>query len=153
MHEGDREAVAQVLGRLVTGDEPRRPGPSAITARTAARYGAEWYHSCLHDDRGRIVSILSFVQDVSARIRAEERLRYLATRDALTGFPNRLLLPRAAGQAIAKARRVGLRVGVRSSIDWFKNVNDTLGHRVGDELLKLVTQALAEALRETDLLA
>ncbi|MBK7592064.1 MAG: PAS domain S-box protein [Betaproteobacteria bacterium] len=154
VHEGDREAVAQVLARLVTGDEPRATGLTRNHRKDGSTIWCEWYHSCLHDDRGRIVSILSFVQDVSARIRAEERLQYLATRDALTGLPNRLLLHERLAQAIAKARRVGLRVGVLFiDLDRFKNVNDTLGHRVGDELLKLVTQALAETLRETDLLA
>src|SRR5204863_174796 len=114
----------------------------------------EWYHSCLLDEQGRIVSILSFVQDVSSRIQAEERLQYLATRDALTGLPNRVLLQERLTQAIAKARRVGQRVGVLFiDLDRFKNVNDTLGHRIGDELLKRVTAALSHALRETDLLA
>ena len=78
----------------------------------------------------------------------------MATRDALTGLPNRLLLHERLTQAIAQARRSGRRVGVLFiDLDRFKNVNDTLGHRIGDELLKHVTRALAEALRETDLLA
>src|SRR5439155_880849 len=98
----------------------------------------EWYHSALLDDQGgSIVSILSFVQDVSARIEAEERLQNLATRDTLTGLPNRLLLHERLSQAISKARRAGQRVGVLFiDLDRFKNVNDTLGHRIGDELLK-----------------
>ena len=100
------------------------------------------------------MSILSFVQDVSSRIQAEERLQYLATRDALTGLPNRLLLHERLTQAIAQAKRSGRRVGVLFiDLDRFKNVNDTLGHRIGDELLKRVTASLSGALRETDLLA
>ena len=100
------------------------------------------------------MSILSFVQDVSSRIQAEERLQYLATRDALTGLPNRLLLHERLSQAIAQAKRSGHRVGVLFiDLDRFKNVNDTLGHRIGDELLKRVTASLSGALRETDLLA
>ena len=78
----------------------------------------------------------------------------MATRDALTGLPNRLMLHERLTQAIAQARRSGRRVGVLFiDLDRFKNVNDTLGHRIGDELLKHVTRALADALRETDLLA
>ena len=92
---------------------------------------------CSADEQGSIVSILSFVQDVSSRIQAEERLQYLATRDALTGLPNRLLLQERLAQAIAQAKRDGRRVGVLFiDLDRFKNVNDTLGHRIGDELLK-----------------
>jgi diguanylate cyclase (GGDEF)-like protein len=94
------------------------------------------------------------VQDVSSRIQAEERLQYLATRDALTGLPNRLLLHERLGQAIAHAKRGGRRVGALFiDLDRFKNVNDTLGHRIGDELLKRVSASLSSALRETDLLA
>ena len=154
LHESERDAVAQTLGRLMSGDEPRATGITRNHRKDGATIWCEWYHSCLHDDRGRIVSILSFVQDVSSRVRAEERLQYLATRDALTGLPNRLLLHEHLAQAIAKARRTGLRVGVLFiDLDRFKNVNDTLGHRVGDLLLKQVTGALSASLRETDLLA
>jgi diguanylate cyclase (GGDEF)-like protein/PAS domain S-box-containing protein len=154
VHEADRDAVAQVLGRLTSGAEPRATGVTRNRRKDGSTIWCEWHHSCLQDDQGRIVSILSFVQDVSARVRAEERLQYLATRDTLTGLPNRLLLHERLAQAIAKARRIGLRVGVLFiDLDHFKNVNDTLGHRVGDELLKLVTRALSETLRESDLLA
>ena len=78
----------------------------------------------------------------------------MATRDALTGLPNRLLLNERLAQAIAHAKRSGRRVGVLFiDLDRFKNVNDTLGHRIGDELLKAVSAALTAALRDTDLLA
>jgi len=154
LHEDDREGFAGLVGRLINGEEPRATGLTRNHRRDGETIWCEWYHSALLDDDGRIVSILSFVQDVSSRIQAEERLQYLATRDALTGLPNRLLLHERLSQAIAKARRSGHRVGVLFiDLDRFKNVNDTLGHRIGDELLKRVTVALSGALRETDLLA
>ena len=144
-----------LVERLIGGEEPRATGLTrnyrkdgaddlvrVVPLRAAGRAAAQ------------IVSILSFVQDVSSRVQAEERLQYLATRDALTGLPNRLLLHERLTQAIAQAKRTGRRVGVLFiDLDRFKNVNDTLGHRIGDELLKAVTAALAGALRETDLLA
>ncbi len=154
VHEADREAFAGLVGKLIGGEEPRATGLSRNHTRDGGTIWCEWYHSALLDDHGDIVSILSFVQNVSSRIEAEERLQYLATRDALTGLPNRLLLQERLLQAIAKAKRVGSRVGVLFiDLDRFKNVNDTLGHRIGDELLKRVTEALSGALRETDLLA
>jgi diguanylate cyclase (GGDEF)-like protein/PAS domain S-box-containing protein len=154
VHEDDREAFAGLVGRLMGGEEPRATGLTRNHRRDGDTIWCEWYHSALLDDGGQIVSILSFVQDVSSRIQAEERLQYLATRDALTGLPNRLLLHERLTQAIAKAKRSGHRVGVLFiDLDRFKNVNDTLGHRIGDELLKRVTAALSSALRETDLLA
>ena len=137
------------------GEEPRATGLTRNHTRDGGTIWCEWYHSALLDDDGEIVSILSFVQDVSSRIQAEERLQYLATRDALTGLPE----PAAAAGASAAGDRarpsaVGSRVGVLFiDLDRFKNVNDTLGHRIGDELLKRVTAALSGALRETDLLA
>ena len=154
VHEEDRQAFAGLVARLMDGEQPRATGVTRNHRHDGTTIWCEWYHSALLDDDGRIVSILSFVQDVSSRIQAEERLQYLATRDALTGLPNRLLLHERLSQAIAQAKRSGHRVGVMFiDLDRFKNVNDTLGHRIGDELLKKVTAALSSALRETDLLA
>jgi diguanylate cyclase (GGDEF)-like protein/PAS domain S-box-containing protein len=154
LHEADRDAVAKLLTRLMSGEAPRTTGQTRNNRKDGETIWCEWYHSCLLDDDGNIVSILSFVQDVSSRIQAEERLQHMATRDALTGLPNRLLLQERLGQAIAQAKRTGRRVGVLFiDLDRFKNVNDTLGHRIGDELLKAVSHALSTALREVDLLA
>ncbi len=154
LHEADRGAVAELLARLMSGAEPRATGLTRNMRMDGETIWCEWYHSCLLDDHGNIVSILSFVQDVSLRIRAEERLQYMATRDALTGLPNRVLLQERLAQAIAHAKRSARRVGVLFiDLDRFKNVNDTLGHRIGDELLKEVSRELSRALREVDLLA
>jgi len=154
LHEPDRGAVAALLARLVSGEEPRATGQTCASRKDGETIWCEWYHSCLADDLGNIISILSFVQDVSPRVQAEERLHHMATRDALTGLPNRLLLHERLAQATAQARRSGCRVGVLFiDLDRFKNVNDTLGHRIGDELLKAVSRALGGALRESDLLA
>ena len=154
LHEADRSAVTELLTRLMSGEEPRTTGQTRNNRKDGKTIWCEWYHSCLLDDHGNIVSILSFVQDVSARIQAEERLQHMATRDALTGLPNRLLLQERLTQAIAQAKRAGRRVGVLFiDLDRFKNVNDTLGHRIGDELLKEVSHALSGALREVDLVA
>jgi len=113
----------------------------------------EWHNSALRDAEGRLVSILSFAQDVSTRIQAEERLQYMATHDGLTGLPNRLVLNDRLSAALARAQRSGHGVGVVFlDLDHFKDVNDTLGHRVGDELLKVLSRRLRAALRQSDLL-
>ena len=154
LHEDDSEAMVGLINRLLAGHEPRETALTRNYTKEGKTIWCEWYHSALVGDDGKVVSILSFVQDVSSRIQAEERLQYMATRDALTGLPNRLMLHERLTQAIAHARRTARRVGVLFiDLDRFKNVNDTLGHRIGDELLKHVTRALADALRETDLLA
>jgi diguanylate cyclase (GGDEF)-like protein/PAS domain S-box-containing protein len=154
LHDADREAARGIVQRLTVGGEPRATGIMRNYRKDGETIWCEWYHSALLDDHGGIVSLLSFVQDVSSRIQAEERLQYLATRDALTGLPNRLLLHERLSQAIAHAKRFGRRIGVLFvDLDRFKNVNDTLGHRIGDELLKHVSRALGDTLREADLLA
>ena len=113
----------------------------------------EWYNSNLCDETGNIVSVLSLAQDVTARIHAEERLVHQATHDSLTGLPNRTMLQERLRQAIARARRSGQRIGVLFvDLDRFKDVNDTLGHRVGDELLREMAARLTRIVRESDLL-
>ncbi len=114
----------------------------------------EWHYSALRDERGNLVSILSLAQDVSSRIQAEERLQYMATHDGLTGLPNSVLLNDRLDAALARARRSGGRVGVMFlDLDHFKDVNDTLGHRVGDLLLKELARRIRGTLRQSDVLA
>ena len=154
VHKEHLEQMTSVVEQLTTGREPRATGLMRNHRKDGATIWCEWYHSCLLDSEGRLASILSFVQDVSSRIQAEERLQIMATRDVLTGLPNRLLLHERLAQAIALAKRTNRRVGVLFiDLDRFKNVNDTLGHRIGDELLKHVSSALSAAVRESDLLA
>ncbi len=154
VHRDHKQELKSLVENLTSAVEPRATRLMRNQRNDGATIWCEWYHSCLMDDGGRLASILSFVQDVSPRIEAEERLQYMATRDALTGLPNRLLLHERLAQAIAMAKRSARRVGVLFiDLDRFKNVNDTLGHRIGDELLKLVSHALASAVRESDLLA
>ena len=97
---------------------------------------------------------LLMVVDVTEKLQAEERIRDLAFHDALTGLPNRLLLSDRLEQAIATADRNSSKVGVLFlDLDNFKNVNDTFGHKVGDELLKQVGKRLGACLRSNDTLA
>ena len=81
-------------------------------------------------------------------------VRRLALHDRLTGLPNRTLLHDRLGQELARARREGSMVAVLLlDLDRFRDVNDTLGHPVGDQLLCAVAQRITAAVRATDTLA
>jgi diguanylate cyclase (GGDEF)-like protein len=86
--------------------------------------------------------------------RANEQLQHVATHDALTGLPNRVLLADRLEQAIAQAERGGGSFALLMvDLDRFKSINDSIGHQAGDELLKEVAQRLKSILRQIDTLA
>ena len=106
------------------------------------------------DAAGRLSGYRGTGADITARKQAEERIEYLATRDALTGLPNRALLADRANQAIlAAARSRGSLALLSLDLDRFNLVNDSLGHAAGDALLRAVAERLGGTLRRDDTLA
>ncbi len=98
--------------------------------------------------------ILCISRDISDRKRMEQRLHELARTDHLTTLPNRFLLNERFAGGLAQARREGSMLAMLMiDIDRFKNINDTLGHGMGDSLLKLVGSKLKSCIRECDTLA
>jgi diguanylate cyclase (GGDEF)-like protein/PAS domain S-box-containing protein len=105
------------------------------------------------DDDGKSRYVVGVIEDVTERKRAEERIAHLAHHDALTDLPNRLLFTEQLEQALTRVRR-GERLAVLYiDLDHFKGVNDTLGHAIGDELLKGVAGRLRGCAREIDSIA
>jgi len=106
------------------------------------------------DAAGALIGYRGTAADVTARKQAEARIEYLATRDALTGLPNRALLTDRAGQAILTAARSRSQLAVLCvDLDRFKLVNDSLGHQAGDALLRAVADRLQNTLGREDTLA
>ncbi|MDQ3281511.1 MAG: EAL domain-containing protein [Acidobacteriota bacterium] len=100
------------------------------------------------------VEIVSVSRDISERRHAEEQIEYQAYHDALTGLPNRLLFRDRLTMALAHAKRQQAQLAVMFlDLDRFKYVNDTLGHSLGDELLRAVAARLRSVLRDGDTIA
>ena len=110
--------------------------------------------NAVRDDQGLIVSYVAACTDITGAKRSEADLKYLAHHDLLTGLPNRVLLMGHLSRCLASVRRHGGRGAVLLlDLDRFKNVNDSLGHAAGDQLLRAMSQRLVERMRETDLVA
>lgn len=110
--------------------------------------------SAVRDGKGRLTHYVTAFSDVSAIYDVQQQLSHLAHHDPLTGLPNRLLFDDRLEYAMEQALRNDQRCLVLFvDLDGFKVINDTLGHSVGDELLKVVADRLRGVLRSSDTVA
>jgi diguanylate cyclase (GGDEF)-like protein/PAS domain S-box-containing protein len=118
----------------------------AIMKDVEVSFGIITYHGRSAD--------MGFIRDITERVKAQEEIRRLAYHDALTGLPNRVLFNEqyTLAQAHAKRHKKGLGV-ILLDLDHFKEVNDTLGHNVGDQLLQVAGKRLSTLVREEDVVA
>ncbi|MGZ4150146.1 MAG: putative bifunctional diguanylate cyclase/phosphodiesterase [Actinomycetota bacterium] len=153
LHPDDRETALEVYERgRATGE------PFTFEYRLVARDGrVVWFQDSalvLRDAQGRPSLIQGVMLDISIRKEAEQRLAYLAYHDHLTGMANKPMFDELLDRALARAHRSGLGVAVLAlDVDEFKLVNDSLGHEAGDRLIAMLAERIAEATRETDLIA
>jgi diguanylate cyclase (GGDEF)-like protein/PAS domain S-box-containing protein len=110
--------------------------------------------TALKSEGEKIAGYLGIAFDITERKKLTEYVNHLAHHDQLTGLPNRVLLEDRMRQAIQRAKRNRQKVAVLMvDIDYFKRINDSLGHTAGDQLLDSVAKKLCSAVRQTDTVA
>jgi diguanylate cyclase (GGDEF)-like protein len=132
------------------------------TLMTAIAQGKTWGQLIELPD-GRTISVVNHPmagggwvathEDITERRQAEKQIAHMARHDALTDLPNRVLLRERLAHALAELPRDKRLAVLYLDLDHFKSVNDTLGHQIGDELLKAMAACLRNCVRETDTVA
>ncbi len=146
--------LQQAFGRLLSGLETRNRIESVHLLADGRTVTCEWFNSALVAPDGQVSSVMSLVEDVSARVEAQNQLRRLALHDALTGLPNRNAFSERLTASLSRASRSHSPVVLLFiDLDSFKQVNDDFGHASGDEVLCEVARRLLLSVRETDVVA
>ena len=136
-------------------DQQSRWQGELVEARKDGALYPQWLQlSAVRDSRGKISNIVGFYSDLSERRESEERLRYLAHYDELTGLANRALFRLRLHEAGQRLRTSGRSLALMHiDLDRFKLLNDSLGHEIADQLLKQIAVRISNAMPESDTVA
>lgn len=126
-------------------------GEMWISRKDGESYPAWLVLNAVRDKQGEIQHYIAMSLDISERKANEQRIHYLAHHDVLTALPNRFLFDERLQMAIQQAKRAESMVAVLFiDLDRFKNINDSMGHHIGDGLLISVARRLVDTVREGD---
>ena len=139
----DDEMALQCPDGLVRDEHPWESKISGNRLITSKRIG-------IRDQAGEPRYIINVVEDVTERRLADEKIAHLAHYDALTDLPNRVLFRERIERELQRTGRGGQFALLYIDVDEFKGINDSLGHHVGDELLKAVAGRIRSCIRDTD---
>lgn len=154
LDDASQVPLRAALDRLCRREDSRNQCETTHRRADGTTVHCNWFNSALTDAQGGVMSIMALVEDVSARVQTASHLRQLAEHDALTGLYNRSVFQVRLDASLARARRTGAAVALLFiDLDGFKRVNDSLGHRAGDSVLRDVAQRLLGVVRETDTVA
>ncbi|MDD4930319.1 MAG: EAL domain-containing protein [Gallionella sp.] len=147
-----RAVYEQMWGQLTAGEIWR--GELTNRRRDGTEYIEYALISPVRQSDGRVTNYLAIKEDITEKKQAEARIAQLAYFDSLTGLPNQVLLKDRVAQVIKLAQRTDQQAALLFlDIDHFKNINDTLGHRIGDELLIQLATRLKSMIRSEDTLS
>ena len=148
--EGSADDISQAVHQLLEKDGLWQ-GEIHFKRETGASITGWCAVSAVRDAEGRAQHYVSIISDMTEREASQQHIEYLAHHDPLTGLPNRLLLRDRVDRALAQAARMQSCVALLFlDLDRFKTINDSLGHPVGDALLKEVVGRLKACVRESD---
>jgi diguanylate cyclase (GGDEF)-like protein/PAS domain S-box-containing protein len=152
--EDDRHVLDRATAELQEGAHASRTFSYRARRKDGSHVWFETTSRAIRNASGAVEEIVSVSRDISERREAEAQIEYQAYHDALTGLPNRLLFRDRLTIALAHAKRQQSPLAVMFlDLDRFKHVNDTLGHSLGDDLLRAVAARLRSVLREGDTIA
>lgn len=135
------------------GQEGNYSGPYYSTLNNLDMH-IDLHTSPVYDNDGNIIGGVGIGMDISDRVDSENTIRHLAYYDALTDIPNRFLLMERIQQAIVQYKRNKIQAALMFiNLDRFKTINDSLGHHIGDEILKDVVERIQQTIREEDTIA